>query len=70
MVKMFLPATMREAVDKATLQELTLEAIYKRNRSAPRPMPVAGYLTRGNTKALMPAVPMGGVKGGPNTMAN
>ena len=33
-------------------------------------MPVVGYLTRGNTKALMPAVSTGGAKGGPNTTIN
>ena len=53
MVKMMMPTTVRQATEKARLQELTLGAIFEKSRAMPRPFPPSSHPIGGNTRALV-----------------
>ena len=61
MVKIMVPTMVRQATEKARLQELTLEAIYKKNKAVARPLPPSSHPLGGKTRTLM----AGGATGGP-----
>ena len=70
MVKMTMPTTVREAAEKARLQELTLEAIFKKNKSMAKSSTMGGPFSGVNLKAMVPVVTTGGQKGGFNAGPN
>ena len=70
MVKMMMPATVREAVEKARLQKLTLEVIFKRNKIVAKSFLMGGAFSGGTSKAMVPIVTLGGQKEGSNEGAN
>ena len=61
MVKMMLLASVRQAAEKARLQELTLEAIFRKSRQGPKPNPQPSQPTGGYHKG-----PGGGAIVGPS----
>lgn len=65
MVKMMMPTTVRQAIEKARLQELTLEVVFKRNRVVTRPISPHNSLVGGTTRALVVGGTSGGTKANP-----
>ena len=63
MVKMLMPATVSQAAEKARLQELTLEAIFRKHKVPLRTGMGNGKSDGGNYKAMPPLVTQGTPKG-------
>ena len=70
MVKMMMPATIREAAKKARLQELTLEDIFRKNKVVNKSFPMGGTLSGETSKAMVPVVASRGYKGGIQCCSN
>jgi len=65
MVKMMMLMTIRQVAEKARLQKLTLEAIFKKNRVAMRPLPSQNCPIWGSNRPLLLGGPSGGPKVSP-----
>jgi len=59
MVKMMMPATVRQAAEKARLQELTLEAISRKNKVLPKTNYNSNQIVGGNPKGTVIGSPQG-----------
>ena len=68
MVKMMMRTTVRQAAEKARLQELTLEAIYKRNRTLVRPLPPNNPTLGGDSQALVTGEAVKRLRANPNPL--
>lgn len=68
MVKMMMPTTVRQVTEMARLQELTLEVIYKKNRTMVRPLSLSNPSSGGNTRALVAGGAIGGLRANPNPL--